>query len=101
MTEDVEERARLEAELGRLEAERSRLGFSSGMPDPVSIARRDAYLTELDERIAALRKRLPPPRQTLHSRPPLPLGWRHESADEAGHLVDYDPFGASPTARRE
>ena len=84
-----------DGERDRLEAELYALGFNVGMPTAEAMAARNARIDELQRALA----KLPPRRAVMHSRAPLPSGWSLPD-DEEDNVHDYDPFLASPTARR-
>lgn len=86
---------RPESERDRLEAELYQLGFSVGMPTLEALAARNARIDQIQRRLA----KFPPRRVVMHQRPKLPPGWTLPVDEENDH--DYDPFLASPTARRE
>lgn len=83
-----------DAERDRLEAELYRLGFNVGIPTAEALAARNARIDELQRALA----KLPPRRVVMHKRPELPPGWTLPVYEGNDH--DYDPFLASPTARR-
>lgn len=85
-----------DGERDRLEAELYALGFNVGLPTAEAMAARNRRIDELQSALAKL-----PPRRVVgtRERPPLPPGW--ELPEDEDDTRWYDPFLASPTARRD